>query len=170
VLAGLVVVVGAGCSPTLNWRIVGLTDRWTATFPCKPERRERVVPIGTGDPVRMAQWACEAGGATFVLAMARVEGAPQAASAVDAWLQSTVDNAQAQVERRALVTLPAAAGGTNATRASLAARTGAAEGRRVEVLAFARASDVFQLAVVSTQQTPPAAVEGFFEGLTRQRD
>jgi hypothetical protein len=165
-LAGLVLL---GCSPTFDWRVVPLDGRWTATFPCKPERRERAVTIGAGNPVRMAQWACEAGGATYVLAHATAAGVAEAEAAAPAWLQMTASNAEADVERREAATLGVAAGGGTATRALLVARPGAAQRLRMDVLTFTRASDVFQVAVVAPSAAPAREVETFFDGLTLLR-
>jgi hypothetical protein len=66
-----------GCSPALDWREVRPAGSGvTALFPCRPDLRERRVPIAGADR-KMQLHSCDAAGATFSLAV--VDGAEPAA-------------------------------------------------------------------------------------------
>lgn len=61
------------CSPTLNWREV--RPEGTALrllLPCKPDKAEKAVPLG-GQNTRLRMQGCQADGATFAIAVARLE-------------------------------------------------------------------------------------------------
>jgi hypothetical protein len=72
VLIALSSVWLAACTPAFNWRDVGFEGLpVSALLPCKPDRAARMVPLaGAQRPMVMA--GCEAGGATFTVAVVSV--------------------------------------------------------------------------------------------------
>lgn len=69
--SGLALACGA-CAPTLDWRELSLPGAGLhAAFPCRPVAQQRQVPMA-GATVAMTLHACEAGGATFAVALADV--------------------------------------------------------------------------------------------------
>lgn len=106
-LGGAVALIASvpllACSPALNWRQIDLADAdgLRLRFPCKPDRVDRTVRLdGVGEPLRMAMWSCEAGGATWVLSAARLGSATEVAPALRALAASTEGNL-AWADRRA---------------------------------------------------------------------
>ncbi len=81
-VAHFLIVIGLAltalaCTPAFNWRDVvfeGLPV--AALLPCKPDRGERTVPLA-GAPRQMVMAGCEAGGATFTVAVVNVGSAAQ---------------------------------------------------------------------------------------------
>jgi hypothetical protein len=66
------------CTPAFNWRDVGFDGTPVAALlPCKPDRGERTVSLA-GAPRQMVMAGCEAGGATFTVAVVTVQDAAQA--------------------------------------------------------------------------------------------
>jgi hypothetical protein len=66
-----------GCTPALNWRDVAFDVMpVTALLPCKPDRGERSVPLA-GANRQMVMAGCEAGGATFTVAVIRLDDSAQ---------------------------------------------------------------------------------------------
>jgi hypothetical protein len=60
------------CTPAFNWRDVAFDSAPVAALlPCKPDRGERMVPLA-GAPRQMVMAGCEAGGATFTVAVVNV--------------------------------------------------------------------------------------------------
>ncbi len=67
----------AGCTPAFNWRDVAFDGLpVSALLPCKPDRATRTVPLA-GAPRQMVMAGCEAGGATFTVAVVAVQDASQ---------------------------------------------------------------------------------------------
>jgi hypothetical protein len=68
-----------GCTPAFNWRDVSFDGLpVSALLPCKPDRATRAVPLA-GAPRQMVMAGCQAGGATFTVAVVTVEDASQLA-------------------------------------------------------------------------------------------
>ena len=68
---GLAAVLAlAACSPALNWREVRPANTsLSLLLPCKPDKAEKIVPLG-GQPTTLAMLGCDAAGATFAVAVA----------------------------------------------------------------------------------------------------
>jgi hypothetical protein len=67
----VMVLLGAtlGCTPAFNWREVSFDGLpVSALLPCKPDRGTRSVPLA-GAPREMVMAGCQAGGATFTVAV-----------------------------------------------------------------------------------------------------
>lgn len=67
----------AACTPAFNWRDVGFEGTPVAALlPCKPDRGERTVPLA-GAPRQMVMAGCEAGDATFTVAVVNAQDLAQ---------------------------------------------------------------------------------------------
>ncbi len=90
--ATLLVAIGlfgmvAACTPAFNWRYVGFDGTPVAALlPCKPDRGERTVTLA-GAPRQMVMAGCEAGGATFTVAVVNAQDLAQV-GAVQAQLRA----------------------------------------------------------------------------------
>ena len=85
----------AACSPTFNWRDV--RPEGTALsllMPCKPDKAEKKVPLGD-PPVVLRLLGCDAGGATFAVAVAEVGDATRVAGVLAQWQNGTLANMKA---------------------------------------------------------------------------
>lgn len=94
-------LLGAGamiaCTPALNWREIHL-DRLTALLPCKPDRAQRPVHLGSTDlPLEMA--GCEAGGALFAISHMRAADPQQVTAIQVQWQQAALATMQAMRTR-----------------------------------------------------------------------
>lgn len=83
------------CNPTFNWRDV--RPEGTALsllMPCKPDKAEKKVPLGDA-PVALRLLGCDAGGATFAVAVAEVGNASKVAGVLTQWQSGTLANMKA---------------------------------------------------------------------------
>lgn len=156
----------AACSPALNWREVRPEGtRLNLLLPCKPDKAQKVVPLGA-KPTLLSMLGCDADGATFAVAIADVGDAAQAASVLALWQELTLANMKAVPASRQLLplTVPGALPGTPATR--LQAQGQRADGTAVGTQAayFAQGSQLFQVVMYAPQIAPDVA-ETFFSSL-----
>jgi hypothetical protein len=159
-LAGL-----GACSPALNWREVGIKDTdLVAMLPCKPDVGERLVPLG-GKEVALHMTGCDADGATFAVAHARLAQGPAAPAVLAQWRAATLANMGASSSREEASRLPLLAGVAGATTL-WSARGQRRDGTAVVMQGvwFARGADVFH-AVVYADDIPATLTEAFFPGL-----
>jgi hypothetical protein len=153
------------CSPSLNWRIVPLDNELSMHFPCKVQRRDRLVPIEGLGTRPMSQWACEADGWTFVLNRAEAPGPQDLRSMADALQRATEANVGRRVGEPVAVPWPRALGEGGSRRVHLQSESGAARAVHAQMLSFERGSAVYQAAVVASNRPPDAVVNTFFESL-----
>lgn len=93
-LAGAVLALAA-CSPTFNWREVRPDNTGLVLLlPCKPDKAEKTVPLG-GQPVLLRMLGCDAGDATFAVAVADIGDAAQADAVLAQWQALTLANMKA---------------------------------------------------------------------------
>ena len=98
-ICGLVALTGlllaSACSPKLNWRDVqpGNTGL-TLLLPCKPDQGDKIVPLG-GRPTKLTMLGCDAGGATFAVAIADMGDAPNLPEVLTQWQAITLGNMKA---------------------------------------------------------------------------
>ncbi len=79
--------MATACTPAFNWRDVGFDATPVgALLPCKPDRGERTVALA-GAPRQMVMAGCEAGGATFTVAVVNAQDVAQV-GAVQAQLRA----------------------------------------------------------------------------------
>ena len=163
-LAGLLVL--AACSPAFNWREVRPDGtRLSLLLPCKPDRAEKVVPLG-GQATTLAMLGCDAGGATFAVAVADVGNAAQAAPVLALWQDLTLANMKAAPSSRRqlpLVIRGASAGIPVVRMLALGQR---ADGSAVSGQAayFAQGSQLFQV-VMYAPNIDAEAADTFFSSL-----
>lgn len=162
--AAAAVFLACACSPTLDWREVRPENGGVvALFPCKPERREREVPLG-GDKLRMTMHSCAAGGATFALSFADVADPARVGSLLAEWRRSVASNLGAPEET---VTPAKVSGMTPQPQAQRVRIQGhLPDGKTVEEHAvyFVRGLRVYQAAVVGDRLSAEA-LDTFFSGL-----
>ena len=83
------------CNPTFNWRDV--RPEGTALsllMPCKPDKAEKKVPLG-GTPVALRLFGCDAGGATFAVAVAEAGDVSRVAGVLAQWQSGSLANMKA---------------------------------------------------------------------------
>ena len=85
----------AACSPTFNWREVRPDGTaLSLLLPCKPDKAERSVPLG-GKPTELLMLGCDAGDATFAVAVADIGDASRAETVLAQWQALTLANMKA---------------------------------------------------------------------------
>ena len=88
-------LLASGCSPKLNWRDVAPGNSGlTLLLPCKPDQGEKIVPLG-GRPTKMTMMGCDAGGATFAVAVADLGDTPNVPVVLSQWKTLTLTNMKA---------------------------------------------------------------------------
>lgn len=174
----------AACSPTFNWRVVRPDNSGLSLLlPCKPDQAQKVVPLG-GQPTTMTMLGCDAGGATFAVAMADLADESQVALVLSQWQALTLQNMKApplvsdpvaspSLKTSPSVTTPTQTGQLKVPGASLSpppvwvqAQGQRADGSAVQGRAayFSKGSGVFQV-VMYAPKLAPQAVETFFSSL-----
>ena len=156
------------CTPTFNWREVPVGDGdLVALLPCKPDRAERMLPLGT-DSVRVDMAGCEAGGVTFAVAHAEASGPAQASAWLDAWRRATRARLEGRASTEAAGVLPRAAAAPAPLRLDAPMGTGDDRAPPMRVLWFARQHprgvSLYQATAIG-QPSSTEALETFFEGL-----
>lgn len=162
-LAAMMVL--SACSPSLNWREVRPEGtRLALLLPCKPDKAQKTVPLG-GPTTTLSMLGCDAGGATFAVAVADLGDAAKATPVLAQWQSLTLANMKAGAAPQVLpLKLPGAA---VLPPASLVKAEGQGpDGKPVSGQAayFAQGSQVFQVVMYSPRIAPEAA-ETFFSSL-----
>lgn len=165
-IATCLALLGA-CNPAFNWRDVRPEGTpLAALLPCKPDQAKRSVPLG-GRMTELTLLGCDAGGATFAIAVASVEPG-QTAAALAGWQTAALANIKATGRpQSSALKLPGAA---EQPAPVLVVATGQrADGRAVQSHAayFAHGAQVFQAAVYA-DKLAPEVLETFFSGLKMQ--
>lgn len=157
----LSVLTLAACSPTFNWREVRSdSSPLSLLLPCKPDRAEKTVPLG-GRPVNMQLVGCDAGGATFAVAVADIGDAARVPAVLAEWQAATLANMKAGTPQVTPLRLKGAAQPVRVTAQGRRADGSAVSGQAAY---FARGSQVFQ-AVMYAAKPSPEVVETFFSSL-----
>lgn len=156
----------AACSPAFNWREVRLENtRLSLLLPCRPDKAQKIVPLG-GQPSTLSMLGCDAGGATFAVAVADLGDASKAAAVLAQWQSLTLANMKAGPGASQVLPLklPGAAAAPSPWR--VLAQGQRADGTAVSGQAayFAQGSQVFQ-AVIYSAQIAPEVAETFFSNL-----
>jgi len=154
------------CSPTFNWRDVRLENsRLSLLLPCKPDKAQKTVPLG-GQPTALTMTGCDAGGATFAVAVADLGDAAKAAPVLAQWQALTLANMKASPQAAQLVVLRLPGAGLHAPAVLVKAQGQRADGSAVtgQAAYFAQGSQVFQV-VLYAGKIPPDVSETFFSSL-----
>lgn len=150
----------AACSPALNWREVRPEGtRLALLLPCKPDKAEKTVPLG-GPATPLSMLGCDAGDATFAVAVAQLGDAAQAATVLAQWQSLTLANMKAGPAQVSPLKIP----GADAVLVN--AQGQRADGTPVSGQAayFAQGAQVFQVVLYSAR-IPPEVAETFFSSL-----
>ncbi len=85
------------CNPTLNWREVRPEGtRLALLLPCKPDKAQKTVPLG-GPATPISMLGCDAGGATFAVAVVQLGDARHAGPALALWQSGTLASMKANL-------------------------------------------------------------------------
>lgn len=166
-----VALLALGCSPTLDWREVPLGGDTRLTFPCKPDRLERPVPLlDRAAPARL--WVCDAGGVTWSAMAVDLIDPARSADALLELRRKIVANLNATEAAAESVQVPGMTPGLPAWR--LRAHGTRPDGRAVtaQVLLTAHGTQAFQLVQLSGAEAPAASRDGaaeFFDALRWSR-
>ncbi len=163
-LLGAVLFVLAACSPTLNWREVRPgSGRVSLLLPCKPDQAEKVVPLG-GQATKLVMLGCDAGGATFAVAVAELSDPAQVPEVLVQWQKLTLANMKAGAEQRTPLKVPGAA--TEPAPLLLSATGARADGSAVQgrMAYFAKGAEIVQV-VLYAPRISAEAQDTFFSSL-----
>lgn len=162
------------CSPTFNWRDVRPENtRLSLLLPCKPNKAQKIVPLG-GQPTELTMLGCDAGGATFAVAVADLGDVSEVAAVLVQWQNLTLANMKAPPAGAAagltpatqVVPLKLAGTGIQPRAVLVKARGQRPDGTVVTGHAayFAQGSQVFQV-VLYADKVAPEVSESFFSSL-----
>ena len=156
----------SACNPSLNWRESRIADTdLTVMLPCKPSYHQRTVPLA-GLTVTMHMTACDADGASFAIAHARIPDASAAAQVLAQWRKTTLANmAAASAPDLAGSTLSAPAPGS--LRVAAVGKRGDGSAVSLQGLWFTQGTEVFHAAVYAPGITSDMS-DTFFSGLKFQ--
>jgi len=159
-------IVLTACTPTFNWREVPIANGdLVALLPCKPDRAERVLPLGA-ESITVDMAGCETGNVTFAIAHAETSGPAQAAAWLDAWRAATRNQLAGRELTETQATLPRAAAAPAPLQ--LEARSAGDRAPATRMLWFARqhpgGTSLYQATVIG-EPSSREALETFFEGL-----
>jgi hypothetical protein len=155
----------AACSPTFNWREVRPDEtRLALLLPCKPDKAEKMVPLG-GRPTALRLLGCDAGGATFAVAVADLGDASRAGDVLAQWQALTLANMKAGTPQ--VTALKLKGGAPTPAPVLVKAQGQRADGTAVSGQAayFAQGTQVFQ-AVVYAGKLAPEVAETYFASLS----
>ncbi len=151
----------SACSPALNWRSAALGEL-ALTLPCKPDRAQRMVPLG-GHKLDMEMVGCEADGALFAVSRVAVPPGGDADQLQAQWQAASLLQMKAQ---GAPVLAPLSTSAHALPLRVLTASGEAGDGQTVQAhLAWvAVGAEVYHLAVYAARIRPEMA-EPFFDGV-----
>ena len=163
-LAGVALI--AACSPTFDWREARPEgSAVTMLFPCRPGRVERNVRI-TGAPFAMQLHSCNAGGATFSLAVVDAGAAERVAPLLAALRSQAAANVAGTT---VAVPASAVAGATPDPLAGRARIDGRLPDQRpvIEHVAwFVGGTRIYQATVLGTgRSVEPQTLDTFFDAI-----
>jgi len=154
------------CSPAFNWRDVRLENsRLSLLLPCKPDKAQKTVPLG-GQPTVLTMTGCDAGGATFAVAVADLGDAAKVAPVLAQWQALSLANMKASPQATQLVALKLPGATSQAPAVLVKAQGQRADGSAVtgQAAYFAQGSQVFQV-VLYAREISPDVSETFFSSL-----
>lgn len=157
-LVSCLAVLLAACSPALNWRDVQPDDTaLTLLLPCKPDVAQQTVPMG-GVSTQLTIQGCDAGGATFAVAVADVGSASQVVRALGQWESVTLAGikANARDARRDPAKIPGAAGSPAPVLVRALGQRADGSAIYSHALYFAHGTQVFQVLMLASTIAPEA--------------
>ncbi len=159
-------LLASGCSPKLNWRDAQPSNSGlTLLLPCKPDQGDKIVPLG-GQPTKMSMLGCDAGGATFAVAIADLGDGVNLPEVLKQWQSITLTNMNAMPAstRSRLLRVPGAS--SEPAPVLVSSQGQRPDGSTVNGWAayFAKGSKVVQV-VMYASAIEPVAAEIFFASL-----
>lgn len=152
------------CSPALDWREMQAEGSGVvATFPCKPDRHVRTVPLG-GQTVRMEMLVCSAGGATFGLSFVDVDDPARVSATLDELQRLAAANLATSGRASAPLQVPGMTPNASAVRLRLEGHGPDGTGLSEQAGFFAKGLRVYQATVLGKKLSAEAA-DTFFAGL-----
>ncbi|WP_341910133.1 hypothetical protein [Polaromonas sp. YR568] len=161
----LLLAVG-GCSPAFNWREVRPdATRLALLLPCKPDKAQKQVPLG-GQATTLSMQGCDAGDATFAVAVATLPNAAGAAEVLTQWQAATLANMKAAPGSSRTTVLRVSGVNAPAQAVLVSAQGKRPDGATVQGQAayFADGAQVFQVVMYADKVNAEAA-ETFFSSL-----
>ena len=158
--AVLCAAVLTACSPPFNWRDVQPDNTALALLlPCKPDIAQQTVPMG-GVPTALTVMGCDAGGATFAVAVADIGTAAKPAEVLGQWQNVTLAGIKAgatgsDVQRMA-AKVPGAAGTPAPVLIKALGQRANGSAIHSHALYFAHGTQVFQVVMLASTITPEA--------------
>lgn len=147
----------AGCSDGLDWREFEPEGSGVVvSFPCRPDRHERSVPL-SGATVRMTMLACSKAGATFALTYADVADPSNVAPALAELRALAASNLDAPAADASPVQVPGMTPNPEAGRIAISGRRPDGGAIEQQALLFSKGLRVYQLSVVGGTIEPEAA-------------
>ena len=160
----LLAVVLSACSPALDWREMQAEGSGiVATFPCKPDRHVRTVPLD-GQPVRMEMLVCNAGGLTFGLSFIDVAEPARVSATLDELQRLAVENLAAASRSGAPLQVPGMTPNASAMRLRIEGRAPDGVGLSEQAGFFVKGLRVYQATVLG-RTLPAETADTFFAGL-----
>ena len=156
----------AACSPAFNWREVRPENtRLSLLLPCKPDKAKKEVPLG-GPSTTLSMLGCDAGGATFAVAMADLGDASKAAPVLALWQSLTLANMKAAPGTGQFLPLKIAGASAQPAVSRVLAQGQRIDGTVVSGQAayFAQGSQIFQV-VMYAPKIESEVAETFFSSL-----
>ncbi|MFT3953645.1 MAG: hypothetical protein QM722_04370 [Piscinibacter sp.] len=157
-------LVLCACSPALDWREMQAEGSGVvATFPCKPDRHARTVPVA-GQALRMEMLVCSAGGATFGLSFVDVSEPTRVSATLIELQRLATTNIAAAEPVGAPLQVPGMTPNPNAVRLRLEGRGPDGTGLSEQAGFFVKGLRVYQATVLGKSLSAELA-ETFFAGL-----
>lgn len=165
--AGLLLLLAlAACNPAFNWREVQPEGtQLHLLLPCKPDKAQKMVALG-GQPTTLSMLGCDAGGATFAVAVVDLADMTQAAPVLAVWQNLTLANMRAVPGSTQVLTLKIPGASVVIPVSALQAQGQRADGTAVSGQAayFSQGSQLFQVVLYAPKISPDVA-ETFFSSL-----
>jgi hypothetical protein len=157
-------VLGAACSPALDWREVRPEGSGaSAWFPCRPASHARGVTLA-GQQVHLTLLACSAGGSTWALAHAELHDAVRVGQALLDLRAAAVSNLGAEGVRPIPGRVEGETPNASAGRFEFVGERPGGGRMREQIAVFARGTRVFQATALGSR-LDDRALEVFFDGL-----
>ena len=158
----------AACTPSRDWREIRVDgDALTGLFPCRPERRERTVPVA-GVRLAMAMTVCATEGTTYAIAFVDVADPEAVGGALSALREAAVRNIDGASPRETPFALAGTTPNVKAARVVVDGRLPDGTTVREHAAFFVRGVRVYQASVVGPAPVPEA-LETFFTGMKFRR-
>lgn len=158
--AAVFAAVLTACSPPFNWRDVQPDNTALALLlPCKPDTAQQTVPMG-GVPTALTVMGCDAGGATFAVAVADIGTATKLVEVLGQWQNVTLAGIKAGATgsdvQRTAAKVPGAAGTPAPVLIKALGQRANGSAIHSHALYFAHGTQVFQVVMLASTITPEA--------------